>query len=352
MSKNHLSIELDSVTENIHMDLQGFSVDDDSYLLTLNRKVNSLDVYRLDSGRLLRSIQLAQTGPEGVGSIGQFYFHSFDSIFIATMGDPEIDLIDTSGQILDRIYYETPAELSTANIAGFYFPATPLLKNGSLYTKARPVGNNREMTNAKLGSTSLGYRLDLADGDVERFKINYPEHYLQDGLKAFDYSMTAGAGKVVFSFFGDHNLYWSSDPMDGDLKAVNAKSRFLPQDLPLFPQDGDRDATYEYLYTSDRYEGILYDRFRKLFYRIAIPAVDAGEYQDELRTLAGTPVQASIMVFDEDLNLIGEFLTEKKRYVYNNMFVTREGLWISACHPFNEENEEDVMKFDLLTLQF
>lgn len=63
------------------------------------------------------------------------------------------------------------------------------------------------------------------------------------------------------------------------------------------------------------------------------------------------PKEFSIMILDNELNIIGETLMEGDKYVPNNMFVTEEGLYISVNHPDNPDNREDFLSFALLVLE-
>ena len=63
------------------------------------------------------------------------------------------------------------------------------------------------------------------------------------------------------------------------------------------------------------------------------------------------PKEFSIMILDNELNIIGETLMEGDKYVPNNMFVTEDGLYISVNHPDNPDNREDFLSFALLVLE-
>jgi len=59
----------------------------------------------------------------------------------------------------------------------------------------------------------------------------------------------------------------------------------------------------------------------------------------------------SILVLDDQFNIITERRFKGGIYFTSEFFVTDKGLWISKYNPFNENQEENVLTFDLFKLQ-
>ena len=348
--KNVLSLSVSEKTANISNGLQSCRIGGHDYLASLNWLTNSLQLFDIQQEKLIDEIAFDIDGPNGAGRVFGAYVLNFDSILLFTQATNQVALTDTSGTIYSRIDYQPPAGLTNAFVMNAYFISYPVITGRQMIVKAHIEGNYREMTQELLSRYPLSYSIDLSTGKTTPGRATYPADYMPEGVKSFEYSMASDGEKLVYSFFGDHRLFYTGLADEQTLKEVKAASQYLPDKLPLFPVRGERVDTYKYLYASDRYESLLYDPYRQLFYRIAIPQAD---YQDEKKLLAlrSAPRRFSILVLNRKLEVIAEYLTPDNTYLPQNIFVASRGLYLSACHPQNPDNREDLMRFDCLTVQ-
>ena len=346
LQKNALMLKVDNQTSNISRGLQGKVLDSNEFLISVSWKQNSLQIYDLDSEKIHREIFFEEQGPNGIGNIFGYEVKNFDSIYLFPQFNKEIIHTDSSGTIRDRITYSPPATFTPAFVHNSYFLSSPVFFQDKMLVKTHIMGNYREITQKELSETPMGYFIDMKTGKTTVTDFTYPQDYLSQGLKSFEYSMAESNDRVVYSFFGDHRLFYTNKAAKNTLQSVNAKSKYLDK-LPVFPADGERQATYDYLFASDRYESLLFDPFRNIFYRIAIPAVD---YQEEegLSQFKLAPRRFVVMALDKELNVIGEYLLDSNTYLPGNIFVGRKGLYLSTSHPKNPDNKEDFMIFDCL----
>jgi hypothetical protein len=56
------------------------------------------------------------------------------------------------------------------------------------------------------------------------------------------------------------------------------------------------------------------------------------------------------MILDKDLQVLGETRFKGYNYVTENVFVAKEGLYMSVNHPDNYDNDEDYLSFVLYEL--
>src|SRR5690606_14432114 len=105
----------------------------------------------------------------------------------------------------------------------------------------------------------------------------------------------------------------------------------------------------EYFFAKSRYESMIHDPYRNVFYRFAFPTV-AVESDEELRALRSSPGAFVVMVLDEDLNILTEKRFEAGTYLPSNFFVGEKGLYLSLNHPDGPENKEDRLTFELIRL--
>ncbi|QYH39940.1 DUF4221 domain-containing protein [Algoriphagus sp. NBT04N3] len=338
-----LRIPIDSLTANISTGLVRY----EDYLVNVNWNTNSLQFYDLNSEKLSKEIFYQYEGPQGVGSIFGIHIHSLDSIFLFTQMVPVITLTDTTGIIKNRIQYTKPEGHTNAFVHNAYFRSTPFLQNGKMLVKTHAEGNYRQMTEERLNKSFLAYRINLEDGSHQSSELTYPEGYLNSGLKFFEPSLVFHPEYTVYSLFGDHRLY--KQLRYGGLETFDGKSQYLDESLPYFPIDGERFETQKYLTASSRYEALVYDEFREVYYRFAYPTL-AIEKEEDLFALRENPGPFVIQVFDEDLKLITETYFEGGMYFPNNSFITEKGLYLSANNPENPEAEEDAFRFELIQL--
>ncbi|MEP0712309.1 MAG: DUF4221 family protein [Algoriphagus sp.] len=342
-SEEILSFPIDDSTSNVSMGLVYY----DGQLINVNWTTNSLQFYNLKTQTKDKEIFFEEEGPNGVGGIFGIYPHNLDSIFLFNQVASVITLTDTSGNIKNRIQYEAPRRYSNAFVHNAYALSPPLLIKGKLLVKTHITGNYRAMTEEDLSKSDMAYSINLNSGSVKMEDLEYPEKYLSEGLKLFEPSIVFHPEYTVYSIFGDHRIFKKSK--SGELETFEGKSQYLDEYLPKFPIDGARLETQRYLLGSSRYESLVYDDYRKVYYRIAYPTLQITQ-EEELIKLRQSSGPFVIQVFDESLNLITERYFEDEIYLPNNLFVAEKGLYISINNPFNPTAEEDSFRFRLLEL--
>jgi hypothetical protein len=318
------------------------------YLFNVNWKTSEIQVYDVESGLLVKSLIYDKEGDQGVGQLFGFHVHTLDSIFLFSQVEPVIVLTDTSGLVKHKIRYSQPDLYSSAFIHNSYFLSPPIIKGDEMFVKTHFQGNYREVTAEQLSSYHMAYAINMKTGSVRLLKQTYPSDYLSGGLKHFEPSIASDGNMVVYSLFGDHRLFFATS-FDENLQAKAVRSTHLEETLPLFPVQGERFDTQKYLQGSSRYESLIYDPFREVYYRFGFPTY-TFETQDEISKLRSEPREFVIMTLDKDLNIIDDQYFEGGKYMPNNVFVSKKGLYISTSHPNNPENQEDKMVFEIFGL--
>ncbi|MFC3417009.1 DUF4221 family protein [Algoriphagus hitonicola] len=339
-----LRIPIDSITANISTGLIRY----EDYLVNVNWNSNALQFYDLNTKELHKEITYQQEGPQGVGSILGIHIQNLDSILLFTQTVPVITLTDTTGLVKNRIKYENPEGHTNAFVHNAYFGSAPRLINNQLWAKTHIPVQYSKMTADLMKKSVMGYRIDLESGSSSKTGLNYPDDYLDRGLKFYEPSLVFQPDFTVYSLFGDHRLFKQNQ--DGSLETFEGQSEYLDESLPLFPVDGERFDTQKYLTASSRYETLLFDEYREVYYRFAYPTLQI-EKEEDLMPLRENPGPFVIQVFDEDLTLITESYFEGGIYFPNNHFITEKGLYLSANNPENPEAEEDAFRFELIELK-
>ncbi|WP_192346308.1 DUF4221 family protein [Algoriphagus sp. Y33] len=327
-----ISLQIDSQTSNVSDGLVAFQDENGAWLFNLNFSNNEIQLYNLDSQTLKKRMVFELQGPGGVGFVQGFYVHSMDSIFLFGYPMQNLHLTDTSAHIKAKFHYEPPLGYTSAFIHNAHFTYKPVLIGDKLLVNAKFEGNLREITGEELSSKKFGYSIDLKNSEVDLLPISWPADYNASGAKLLDFSMAATDDRLVYSLVADHNLY-VTDLQGNLLKTVNSKSQFMEESFESFDST-DRFETMKYVLASDRYERILYDEFRGVFYRFVFPKVDV-QNEEEIDQLRRFPRKFAVMILDKELNILGETLMPDTTYYPGNSFVGKEGLYISISHPDN-----------------
>jgi hypothetical protein len=341
-----IEFQIDDQTPNVSMGMQYF----DGFLFNINWAYNQIQIYNLSEKRLVKNLDFEIEGDQGVGELFGFHVHSLDSIFLFSQMDPFIYLTDTSGIVSQKIRYQIPDGYSSAFVHPSYFLSPPVIQSNEMIVKTHFAGNYREVKNEDLKQKQMVYAINLTSGETRFLNHTYPADYLEKGLKHFETSMAISKDKVVYSLFGDHRLFYA-DSFENKLSSKDAASSYLDTNLKLFPLEGVRFDTQKYLQASSRYESLVYDPFRDVFYRFAYPTLEVTDENEVLR-LRIAPGPFVIMVLDNDLNVIGETYLEKGKYLPSNFFINEDGLYLSINHPDNPENEEGYFKFQRFSLEY
>lgn len=344
-----VSLPLDDQTSNVGDGLVPFQDENGSWLFKVSMGNNEIQLYNLDSKSLEKKIIFENEGPEGVPNISGIHVQRMDSIFLFGYPLYNLQLTDTSGAIKVNYNYEPPFNYLAAFVHNAHYNYTPILRGNKLLVNTKFEGDLRTIPDDTLATKSFSYTIDLENSEVNLLPITWPAGYNASGSKLLEFSMASDGEHLVYSLVADHDLYVSD--LDGKfLKTVAAKSKYIDQSFPSFNEATDRFKTMKYVYASDRYERLLYDEYRGVFYRFVFPKVEV-QNEEEINQLRRFPRKFSVMILDKDLNVLGETLMPENTYYPNNSFVGKEGLFISISHPDNPANEEDLMSFEVFKLK-
>lgn len=174
------------------------------------------------------------------------------------------------------------------------------------------------------------------------FAVNYPYIYHEaNWAGGFTYRMPyfdVNSQSIIISFSASHHLVcYSLDNKKetihyaGSEKIDNIKSFPYPQDNPI-----DENEAWEWYMKTPSYEGIFYDQYRNMYYRIArLPSPKSFE-EDEKNN---KPIV--IIVLDNNLQYLGETsLPTDIQFRPTNSFVSKEGFNIQVL-----TNNEDKLTF-------
>ncbi|MDO6437888.1 DUF4221 family protein [Cyclobacterium sp. 1_MG-2023] len=347
LNEKTIQIPLDEQTSDYSYGLAYYH-SDKPLLFNFNPIKKAVQVYDLKTQQLFKELTFKKEGSEGIGRLTGFFIQNLDSIFIFTNTPNTIYLTDLAQSYLLPISLNVPDGYAGPEFRSAPFYSYPILRKNKMLAKVAVPARMTEIEESQLSQQFLSAAFSLENGESSFSTHQYPSGYMEEGLKAPYFSMAASPDRVVYSFFGDHRLL-VAEANNETTKLVPAKSRYLPQGLPTLSRTADRLEYSNYLFTSPRYEGLIYDAYREVFYRFCYPSI-APKEQEEINQLRAYPEDFSIMILDSKLKVLGESRFSGKHLVPNNVFVAEEGLYISSNHPDNPNAKEDVLEFILLEL--
>lgn len=296
-----------------------FEKDEHSLYIHLNyfdSEPNYLFINSFEDPALDMVLEIESEGPNGVGSVTEFYFHSYDSVFLVDRYQYLVSLADSSGKL--KRSYRLKSNSSNMPDEDSVLPystskARMFVRGKYLYIPCIP---DTDPFNHKYGRENLLMKLDLETGDYSTL-LGYPEWY-QDG------KYWGGPDHVTPSItrLDDLNKVLVSFPLVDsvyllDLKTEKMKPYFwmgssnIESPVPIKYEDNQSDIARRFQLGTDYYFSINYDPYRKEYWRLFYKQYDEESIDKMLNRESGSPNEKSIIVYNENLERIGEFDFEK-----------------------------------------
>jgi hypothetical protein len=183
--------------------------------------------------------------------------------------------------------------------------------------------------------------------------FTYPEAYwgkTQPRFAATPYRDKGEDEQFVYS--------WSKEPYlikwNYDTNKMSQHSAHDPRIEPLIPQDMMHRATpeeemrvgVEHAF----YMRILYDRYRKLYYRIAFLPIEFDKNR-HTSYVANFERPFAVLVLNKDFNPIALKIFEANIFNPYSPFIGPDGLYIAKNNPNRENLNEDVLELSIFELQ-
>ena len=318
----------------------------DEYLYLYDRDNCRLLFYDIGGADVVRTIQLEPEGANGIGRVSECYVKNLNEVYLPCNDRLVVNVVDSMGAI-KRKY-----DLSGKDISTFHSRVgnEAYIIGDRLYS-IQFLRRNME-TEGYLNSPSE-IVMDLSTGEIELSPCLFPKSYLNEvvgkplvDIKFYSESRCFNGHDFIYSYYGSEEL----SIMSADFKKVSTKaapSRYISEIPIVVSQDNMemftryRRATGEVMYGK-----IVYDPYRRLYYRFAYPETEVEEKDSYLLDLWQNGRNVfSIIILDEDLNVIGETLFPRDRFRSNLYFVCKDGFYISCNHYKNPGYTDDELQF-------
>jgi hypothetical protein len=322
------------------------------YLTFSSSENNSILFYNLPTGEYLFDVKLDKEGPNGVGRITGYHIEDLNNIYITSFEKQGLVKVDTGGIVKQFIkygktnngYHVVPSFRSQS-----YHYTPVVIHNGKIYITQKPYQAS------KISETPVSVAIDTVTQTTNEFPFRFPhlitDNELMEMLIGVDFGCDFDGKHFVYSFYMDENIYVV--PVEtGKDKKIPVKSNYI-NTLKFHKRPDSMEKIYQTLMETSHYRGLLYDKYRKVYYRfthISAEVADNNEYNPQEIFFSGS-VKFSIIIMDENFNLIGETLFPQYTYNPTIAFVHKNGLYISDSHIMNPAFDENILSFKCFILE-
>ncbi|WP_037315971.1 DUF4221 family protein [Salegentibacter sp. Hel_I_6] len=324
-------------------------------LLTfLNNYNNSIYFYDFNKLNFIKKLSLDKEGPNGINMPMGFHIKEQDSIYIYH-NLFEVALLNKSGEVQNRISLNGGHDIRRNDISWAY-----VYPEFSVQTVIPFMERSNELLLSGYFSGSMPDSIVdkfnfLARMDYDLNEINYSHSYPSslfgenvnwgEGLfKEVFPELHPDGNKLIYSFPISHDLYitelngqnyekiYAGSKSAGTIKSINKK-----------PGKASAQEIRSSFVRQDMYAAILYDKFRKVYYRFLRKALP-----DAPKHTSWKEKNIAIIILDQDFKYLGETtLGPETIWHWQNSFVTEEGLNIEYL---DENNINEVnLTFKIFT---
>jgi hypothetical protein len=320
--------------------------EDKTYFTHAPTSKNTIQVYDIEKASLDSEIPYQVTGPDGIKMPAYFGYYTpitKDSFFIGNYITNTYALINKEGKVLKRFRWQDKQHIDPFFKGIRHKQQLIFILTPDTHTLYQFNYNN----SAPLKYDSLLLTLDLRTGERKKY-FTWPKKYQKyNFLHASLHSMCRGPGDtLVLSLSASHELYlFDLNHLEaGPIGTVMAKSSMVK--LTTKPKGMHPvDASYE----SSMYHGIIYDPYRKLYYRIGYTLPIKGQTLKTVNPGFQLPKKdVVVLTLDSRFNVIGEDRIDGA-LIFAMGFVTPQGLVFKENYLNQENAPQDAFRFFVFT---
>ena len=347
VAEKQLVFPLDEQTYYLSKSMFQFEENGKEYLHFENTQKSLYDIviFDIENKQIAKRIPLHKTGPNGLPAVfGSRPSPGSQYILVAQNNISRISSINDKGEVIRNYNFQTPESQFTSLHLGSYYNTSGFVKDSCLFLK---IGIPKpDMKREDWPKTHMFASLDLKTGKIKWTPIFYPPIFKEeyeniDGGYGFSYDYNYKESRLVCGFFGYDSLMVTDNLKH--IRWYNAKSKYLKSMKPkLGNAMAGINSIIEFCETP-KYWHIMYDKYRDVYYRFAEMPYKLAPNESPYDEPKGK--EFSVIVLNEDFEIIGETKFPGKKYFYKMSFVGREGLYISENNLENPQFDENKLVF-------
>ncbi|NQT78074.1 MAG: DUF4221 family protein [Bacteroidetes bacterium] len=322
-----------------------FETNDSLYLLNQDLNTRNIFCYNLINNKVFQLFEENNKHSISKSIFYQIYIKTFDSIFVLSLEKNLVSLINNKAEIQKE--YHIPDSLTVAATPDF--PLEVLNTNIHVGNTSKTI-NVSDKKNRKKYYQLIKPEIVIPVSQTDQsFIISqlgaFPEHYFESGNDYSDYFPTRCMNKeggMIFSYDADHYIYvFDSDGMSYEKPC---ESKYI-KTINHIPDNKTLDMAYsrKFQLEEPKYERIYYDKYRNRYYRIV-------KHRSKVENGQMTDIENftwSIIVLDENLDILGEQIFYFKNYNYQIFYPAKEGIYINKT---NSEQHDRTIRLTLLEI--
>ena len=308
-------------------------------------------IYDIENQKLAKRIPLEKQGPNAIPAIvGSKPFDNSRSFIFFQNNVGRVTLYNVADKLMHKYKITRSDGSFMPFIITSYYYSPAFVKDSVLYMRYSIEKPN--MTDNYWATTPIFCSVNLQTEEIDFLPIYYPKtfHQAVENLAMgaeFSYDYNYIDNRLICSFSGYDSIMVSDDLCN--VRWYNGKSRYERKiRVNLSEAIGGISELMQDM-SKAAYHHIMYDKYRDVYYRFVEHTCEYGDGEylmDEPKAR-----EFSVIIFDKDLNIIGETKFPGNKYLYKMSFVGRDGLYISENNEANPEFDEDKLVFACFKLE-
>jgi len=338
-----------SLDERAKTNVSTFFVHDKYYLLH-NEATNEILYYDRKTKEIVKKTQFEEQGPNGVGKFIGFYPLNADQFILTRPDLCELAIVNSEGVVIKRMRYDKNEDgdllipgVSTTAVFG----PMAIIRSKIFLT---------QMINPYFGEelfekSSVSISIDTTTNQTESLPLKFPPIISIDKIlnhqvyaNEFNVYRTFNGQQFIYSFSFEEDIYVTSISHD-TIQKVKAKSKYIDKLQPIKPGITDSQIALKRMAEVAMYRNILYDPYKNIYYRFVYIENELNKNENFSEQLRYGHSLFSILILDENFNVIGETLFPEFIYNPTLAFVDEDGFYISESHYRNPDYNDDVLSF-------
>ena len=338
-------IYLDDSTVQSPTYLQYFSIKNKNLLAFINEYDISIIINDLETGELYKKIHFEKEGNNGIGTLRAFYL-SDDTIYLFNYWNQMLYITNINGEVLKNKIIDLNTYISNINIPTI-LPRTlsPIYKIDNNLILSGFTSTEKDDENDSNTPTTVIYNIKNDSIHlINSFPPIYHTGFWGGDLNHRGIRYTIGKKKeMVISYSVDEYIYTIDSTIHKKkyyAGGINHTKKIKPISKNRNPNSYNQEDLIEHYMNNITYGGILFDKYREVYYRICLNPNNNSKQDIILRK------PASIIILDINFKKIGETFIPKYEYDISSCFISPEGLHIRV-----ESDDDDIMTFKTFKLE-
>lgn len=337
VSFERVRIPVDSVSSNYNQLYQSFydETKKQELLYVMNVFTNGVDIYSLDSLKLQERKSFDINGPTSLPKIDAFHMFKKDSFLVLTEQRVDGLIVSKDSTLSLRKILSSEKTFFNHHTSSM----TPILEyEQKLFVYGLPIGGDAPDSTSYL---ELDLVLDFEKRTIQKLynedmePVDKRWGYLRYHTRTID-----DMGRIVYSF------PFTSELMIYDIELDSFYSKDVPSQFVQTPtkrmSPGENGT--KYMLENNHFDGILFDKFRGLYYRFVKLSINPMDNKGKLKNAFHQ--ETAVQVIDKEFNVVTEFKLEPVwQYLSKDSFVSKSGLYISEANNLNGNISEDSLYF-------